>query len=148
MTPLSPNNLLNTLLFPVLLCITLTLLLLPGGVPYISNTPVAILLYMILFSWIYYGGWQTYDLYYNHEFLHLRSITKTRQIPLTAIKGIQRSHEGIKVKGLTSWRYIVQFHTDTKIKDQIIYEVDGSKKVEVFASIVRKRNTSALIDLS
>jgi hypothetical protein len=148
MTPLSPNNLLNALLFPVLLFITLTLLLLPGGVPYISNPPVAFLLYIVLSSWIYYANWQTFDLYYDHEFLHLRSLTKSRQIPLTAIKGIRRSHEGVKVKGLTSWRYTVQFDASFKIEDQIIYEINGSRKVEAFASIVKQRNSNVLVNLT
>jgi Ca2+/Na+ antiporter len=148
MIPLSPNNVINALVFPVLLSITLTLFLLPGRVPYISNPPVAILLYIILFCWIYYAARQTYDLHYDQEFLHLTSLTKKTQLPLTAIKRIQKSNEGIKVRGLTSWRYILQFHPDTKIEDQVIYEVNGSRKVETFASVVRQRNTTVLVKLT
>lgn len=148
MIPLSPNNVINALVFPVLLAITLTLFLLPGGFPYISNPPVAILLYIILFSWIYYAAEQTYDLHYDQEFLYLKSVTRTTQLPLTSIKRIRRSHEGIKVKGLTSWRYIIQFHPDAKMGDQIVYEIDGSKKVEAFVAIVQQQNTTVLVSLS
>lgn len=148
MTPLSPNNVLNALVFPVLLLITLTLFLLPGQTPYLSNPPVAISLYIILFCWIYYAVGHTFDLYYDHEFLHLRSLAKARQIPLTAIKRIHRSHEGIKVRGLTSWRYIIQFHAASKMDDQVIYEVDGSKKVEAFSKIVKQRNGTVLLKLT
>lgn len=145
MKPLSPKNILNVLVFPVLLLLTLTFLLIPGGFPWISNPGIAILLYTILFVWIFAAAIRTYDLHYDGEFLYLKRIGETRKIPLSAIKQIQRSNDGIKVKGLSSWRYTIEFHSSTNIVDQSIYEVIGSRKVEEFVDIVKQVNSTVLV---
>lgn len=82
----------------------------------------------------------TYDLHYDTEFLYLKSIGKRWKIPLADIKKIQRSDDGIKVKGLSSWRYTIEFHRRTKMADQSIYELIGSGKIAEFVSVVRQKN--------
>jgi hypothetical protein len=147
MKPLSPNNILNALVFPVLLLPVMTLFVLAGA-PGISHPLTATFLYIILFTWISIAARQTYNLHYDTEFLYMNSIGRRLKVPLADIQKIQRSNDGIKVKGLTSWRYTISFHSQTKIAEQSVYELAGSKKVEGFAAIVTQQNPSVLcIDL-
>jgi hypothetical protein len=73
MKPLSPTNILNALLFPVLLLFILPILIL-AGVPEVSDPVIAAILFTILISWIAIGANETYDLHYDDEFLYLNSI--------------------------------------------------------------------------
>ena len=147
MKPLSPNNILNALVFPTLLAFMLPLFIVSGSVKWISSPALAIILYTLLFTWIYFSAKQTYDLHYDLEFLYLNSIGKSSKVPMSSIKSIQRSNEGIRVKGLTSWKYTIEFHSDITIVSQCIYETVGSKKVEEFAEIVKQKNATVIIRL-
>lgn len=147
MKPLSPTNILNALLFPVLLLFILPILIL-AGVPEVSNPVIAVILFTILISWIAIGANETYDLHYDDEFLYLNSILGRKKIPLEAIEKIQRSKEGMIVRGVTSWHYEINFYTYTKMKKQSINEVHGGRKVPEFVDAVRKKNSLVLVQLS
>jgi hypothetical protein len=67
---------------------------------------------------------------------------------LEAIEKIQRSKEGMIVRGVTSWHYEINFYTYTKMKKQSINEVHGGRKVPEFVDAVRKKNSLVLVQLS
>lgn len=147
MKPLSPNNILNALVFPVLLLPVMTMFVLAGA-PGISHPVTATFFYLVLFTWISVTARETYNLHYDTEFIYMKSIGRRCKIPLSDIQKIQRSNEGIRVKGLTSWRYTISFQSHTKIADQSVYEPAGSEKVKGFADSVKNQNASVLcIDL-
>lgn len=78
MKPLSPNNIVNVLLFPVLLLLIMPLFML-AGLAGVSNPVVAIILYTLLIIWIIVGAKETYNLHYDEEFLYLRSIADRKK---------------------------------------------------------------------
>ena len=142
MKPLSPNNILDILLFPVLLTI-----MMPAIVLFIPVV-VSIILIVILIGWIFIGITGTYNLHYDEEFLYLESIIDRKKIPLAAIEKIKRSEKGMIVRGVTSWHYEIGFYPYAKMNEQSFSEIHGGKRVLEFVETVRKRNSSLVAQLS
>ena len=142
MKPLSPNNILDILLFPVLLTV-----MMPVIVQFIPVV-VSIVLSITLIGWIVIGVKDTYNLHFDEDFLYLESIIDRKKIPLSAIEKIRRSEKGMIVRGVTSWHYEIKFNAYAKMKDQSFSEVHGGKRVLEFVETVRKRNSSVVAQLS
>ena len=142
MKPLSRNNILDILLFPVLLTV-----LMPVIVLFIPMV-VSIVLIIILLGWIFIGITESYNLHYDEEFLYLESIMDRKKIPLAAIEKIKRSEKGMIVRGVTSWHYEIGFYAYVKMKEQSFSEIHGGKRVLEFVDTVRKRNSSLVAKLS
>ena len=146
MKPLSPNNVLNALLYPVLLLLMVTgLLMTPADLVWMKNKSVVVLIYIVLIAWIYLASRATYNLRYDMEFLYMKGVMKTTKIPLSAIIKVQRTTDRIKVYGLSSWRYTVEFDSSAKMPSQVVYETVGSKKVEEFVEVVRRLNPNVVV---
>jgi len=144
MKPLSPYNRLNALLFPLVSLFLSTLLLASGNYPW--NVFAAIFC-MVMMIWIYFAAEETYDLYYDDEFVYLKRIGRKVTIPLSDIKAIQRTEEGMRVVGVTAWLYVIRFHANAEMVEQTVYEPHGSRKVVAFIEVVRRGNAAVIISM-
>lgn len=140
MKKLAANNILNALLFPVLLVPTITILALATDGFWISSNLILGALYCGLSAWIYFSAKGTFNLFYDSEFLYLNGLVKNIKIPLARVQKIQQSHDGIKVQGINSWKFTIAFRDDENIKVQSLYKVDGSTTVEEFVAAVKQIN--------
>jgi hypothetical protein len=144
MKKLAANNILNALIFPVLLVPTLTFLAWVTDGFWISSNLILGALYCGLSAWIYFSAKGTFNLFYDSEFLYLNGLVKNIKIPLAMVQKIQRSHDGIKVQGVNSWKYTIVFKGNENITVQSLYEVDGSTTVEEFAAAVKQINSHVI----
>lgn len=140
MKKLAANNILNALIFPVLLVPTITFLALATDGFWISSNLILGALYCGLSAWIYFSAKGTFNLFYDSEFLYLNGLVEKIKIPLAMVQKIQRSHDGIKAQGVNSWKYTIAFKGNENIRVQSLYEVDGSSTVEEFAAAVKQIN--------
>lgn len=148
MKPLSPNNRLNALLFPFVSLFLSALLLVIGTFSWNIYPIVCTLYCLVMIVWTYFAAIETYDLHYDDEFLYLKRIGRKVTIPLSAIKTIQRTDEGMKVVGVTAWLYVIRFHATAEMVDQTVYEPHGSRRVAEFVEVVRRRNDGVIIHMT
>lgn len=151
MKPLSTNNISNALVFPVLLFLISTPFAVAGAASDIAADklwiyhPLSIFIYFILLLlWIGMAAFHTYNLRYDDEFLYLDGIIDSKKVPLSTIKKIERSTDGVRVKGLTSWKYTIEFHPGSDVSTQTAFEVIGTEKVSTFVVVVKKVNPALL----
>jgi hypothetical protein len=149
MKPLSPNNLLNVTLFPVLLVLALGFILWVLGEADLVAPPILVVIPLgVLFAWIYFAAKDTYNIYFDDEFVYLRKLWLNKKVPLTAVTTIRRVTEGMRVEGVTAWHYKITFHPETQIAEQSVMEAAGGTRMKVFVEIVSRKNANVSISIS
>jgi predicted membrane protein len=146
MKPLSSTNILNALLPPVSLLLVLTIFLVTSNE--IRSLTIDILIFLfcvILVGWIYAVLMGTFDLYYDSKFLYLRGLNTRKKISLSAIRRIRLTNDKVRIMGVASWKYTIEFDSAVAIDDQSIWEIMGSRKLAEFEDTVKQVNSSVII---
>jgi len=148
MKPLASNNILNTLLFPAFALLVLILLTIAGVATTLINGWLVVLLFIVLIAWIFIGVKETYDVYYDSEFLYLNGVMHNHKINLNLVLSVRLNKAGMRVAGVTAWNYLVELDPNTGVMPQSVFQTPGSTTVEDFISVVRNVNPSLLVELS
>jgi hypothetical protein len=146
MKTLGPTNILNSLVLPVVLLMALTALFFNDNViGSISLSIIIFVFYAILLGWIYAALVRTYDLYYDSEYLHLRGTIRKIKLPLSSITRIQLTHNRVRILGILSYQYKIEFDGSISADDQKFWVVDGSKKLDEFVGTIQKVNKFLIV---
>jgi hypothetical protein len=146
MKTLSPTNILNSLVLPIVLLMVLTALLFNNNV--IGSMTISVIIfvfYAILLGWIYAALIRTYDLYYDSEHLYLRGAVRKIKLPLSSISRIQLTHSRVRILGILSYQYKIEFDGSISEDNQKFWVVDGSKKLDEFVGTVQKVNKFLIV---
>ena len=146
MKSLAAKNILNVLLFPVLLLLILIVITIGGTAADLMPVPFLVLLFVVLSLWIFFGIRETCNVFYDDQFIYLKGLLNSHKVSLSQIKKIAKDQTGMKASGITAWRYRLEFEPSAKISPQIIYEVAGGKKVAEFIAIVKSKNPHLVVE--
>ena len=146
MKPLATNNILNALFFPVAVFVMLLILTIAGGSTILLGVPLTVLLFAVLGIWIYIDASGTYNVFYDDEFIYLKGLLHRCKVPHSQVRSIARDQTGMKVSGVTAWRYRLEFTAITNVAGQTFYEVDGGTKVAEFVKHIRNVNPGAAVE--
>jgi hypothetical protein len=140
MKPLAPNNILNTLCFPVVLLMVLSVLTLAGAITALLETGFVILVFIVLVAWIGFGIRDTYNVFYDSEFIYLNGVMHRHKLSLTSIRRVRLDNEGMRVVGVTSWKYVIEFDRTVKARPLTVYQPAGAANVQNFVAVAKTLN--------
>lgn len=140
MKPLAANNIVNVLFFPVLLFIILSLLSLSGVIFQLIEAVFVFFVFAILLAWIVFGIRDTYNVFYDSEFIYLKGVFYNYKLSLGTIRRVAVDKQGMRVVGVTTWKYLVEFDQTIKVAPQTVFEPAGTSKVHDFVAAARLVN--------
>ena len=146
MKPLAKSNILNVLLFPVVLLVILLLIAVGGGAGTLIPVPFLLFMFIVLGFWIFFGVRETCDVSYDDQFIYLQGLLDQHRIPLSQLRKIARDQRGMKASGITAWKYRLEFDPSLKISPQTIYEAEGDTRVKEFTTLVKEKNPALVVE--
>ncbi|MBL0742671.1 hypothetical protein [Chryseolinea lacunae] len=146
MKQLSGSNIFNALASPVLLLVGLVIYVVKFKQPSTAGQyGLTIFGCVCLAAWIYAAMRNTFNLFYDDQFLYLKGVLSQRKVPLQMVTRIQITNEMLKVMGITFWKYNVAFDPAAGIDDQPVWETWDDKDLDEFAAVVRQHNPGIIV---
>lgn len=140
MKPLAPNNIVNDLLFPIVILIVLSILTIAGVIFLLIQAVFVVFVFAVLVAWIGFGIRDTYNVFYDSEFIYLKGILDSHKISLSSVKRVKVDKEGMRVIGVTSWKYLIEFDTRVKVRPQMVHQTAGTTSVNDFVEVAKLVN--------
>jgi hypothetical protein len=146
MKPLAANNVVNVLFFPLVLLIILSLLSLSGVIFQLIEAAFVFFVFVILLAWIVFGLRDTYNVFYDSEFIYLNGVFDKHKLSLGTIRRVAVDKQGMRVVGVTTWKYLIEFDETIKVAPQTVFEPAGTTNVQDFVKVARMVNPALLFE--
>jgi hypothetical protein len=91
---------------------------------------------VVLLGWIGFGVRDTYNIFYDSEFIYLQGILNNHKLSLATIRRVTVDKEGMRVAAVTSWKYLIEFDKTVKIAPLTVHETAGTTNVQDFVQVV------------
>lgn len=140
MKALAANNVVNVLFFPTVLLIILSLLSLSGVIFQLIEAVFVVFVFVILLAWIVFGIRDTYNVFYDSEFIYLKGVFNNHKLSLSTIRRVAVDKQGMRVVGVTTWKYLIEFDQTIKVAPQAVFEPAGTTNVQDFVAAARLVN--------